>query len=76
MQYETMAYIMTINLIVKTRLSGVGVGGSGLRRIRAILLSMKPTTSLAVFLSPYPTEYGVQPSYLGPLHFCGVILVG
>jgi hypothetical protein len=52
MQYETMVYIMTINLIVKTRLSGVGVGGNGLRRIRAILLSMKPTTSLAIFLSP------------------------
>jgi hypothetical protein len=54
MQYETMVYIMTINLIVRTRLNGVGVDGSGLRKIRAILLSMKPTTSLVVFLSPYP----------------------
>jgi hypothetical protein len=54
MQYETMVYIMTINLIVRTRLNGVGVDGSGLRKIRAILFSMKPTTSLVVFLSPYP----------------------
>jgi hypothetical protein len=52
MQYEAMVYIMTINLIVRTRLSGVGVGGSGLKRIRAILLLMKPTTILAIFLSP------------------------
>jgi hypothetical protein len=47
-----MVYIMTINLIMRTKLSGVGVGGNGLKRIRAILLSMKPTTFLGVFLSP------------------------
>jgi hypothetical protein len=31
---ETMVHIMTINLIVKTRLVGIRVGGSGLKRIK------------------------------------------
>jgi hypothetical protein len=73
---ETVDRIMTINLIVKTRLNRVGVGGSGLRRIRAILLSLKPTTSLTVFLSPIPHNMVWNQSYLGSLHFHGVIVVG
>jgi hypothetical protein len=76
MQYETMVYIMTIYLRVRTRLNRVGVGGSGLKRIRAILLSIKPTTSLIVFLSPIPHNMMWNQSYLGSLHFHGVILVG
>jgi hypothetical protein len=31
---ETVDRIMTINLIVKTRLVGIRVGGSGLKRIK------------------------------------------
>jgi len=47
-----MVHIMTINLTMKTILVGVKVSGDDLQRIRAILLLMRPTTSLMHVLSP------------------------
>jgi hypothetical protein len=41
-----MVHILTINLKMKTSLVGVKVGGDDLKKIRAILLLMRPTTSL------------------------------
>jgi hypothetical protein len=71
MQGETMVYITTINLTMKTRLTRVGVGGNGLRKIRAIIVPMKPTICLQHLLSPpYCAKYDEQPFLnlcLGPL---------
>jgi hypothetical protein len=41
-----MVHIMTINLKMKTNSVGVKVGGDDLKKIRVILLLMRPTTSL------------------------------
>jgi hypothetical protein len=47
---------MTINLAIIIKLIGVRVGGSGLRKTKAILLSMRPTTSPTFILTPYSTN--------------------
>jgi hypothetical protein len=71
MQGETMVYIMTINLAMKTRLTRVGVGVNGLRRIWAIIIPMRPTTCFQHLSSPlYCIEYDEVPfpnSCLSPL---------
>jgi hypothetical protein len=62
MQGETMVYITTINLTMKTRLTRVGVGGNGLRRIRAIIMPMRPTTCLQhLSFPPYCAKYDEEP---------------
>jgi hypothetical protein len=52
MQGETMVYIMTTNLTMKKRLPRVGVGGNGLRRIRVIIIPIRPTTCSNICLLP------------------------
>jgi hypothetical protein len=47
-----MVHIMTINLTMKTRLVGVKVGGGDSKKIKAILLLMRPTTFLMHIISP------------------------
>jgi hypothetical protein len=44
---------MTINIAMVIKLTRVRVGNSGLRKIKAILLSMKPTTCATFILAPY-----------------------
>jgi hypothetical protein len=48
-----MVSIMTINLVMRIRLIGVKVDGSGLMRIRAIFFHTRPTTSQTFILSPW-----------------------
>jgi hypothetical protein len=66
-----MVYITTINLAMKTRFIRVGIGGNGLRRIRTIIIPMRPTTCLQHLSFPfYCIEYDEDPfpnSCLSPL---------
>jgi len=58
MKRETMVYIMAIHLAMGARLVRIWVGGGYLRRIRAILLLMQPTTPLTLVFSPLFNNVG------------------
>jgi len=77
MKLEIIVYIMAIYLTMGARLSGIRVGGGRLKRIKTILLPMRPTTPPTLILPPYSIVYDEEPppsSCLGPLPFCGAIL--
>jgi hypothetical protein len=58
MKREAMVYIMAIHLAMGARLVGIKVGGGRLRRIRAILFPMLPTTPPTLILSPLFNSVG------------------
>jgi hypothetical protein len=58
MKCEAMVYIMGIHLAMGTRLAGIGVGGGHMRRIRTILLPMRPTAPSTLILSPLFNSVG------------------
>jgi len=73
-----MVRIMTINLVMKTRLAGVMVGGSGQRNIKTIFFPIRHHISNTC-LSPPPTSTkdDVEPPCfdLACLVYCGVALL-
>jgi hypothetical protein len=57
-----MVCIMTINLVMNTKLIGVRVGGSGIKGIKTILFFTKPTTFPTFIFCPYFQEYDKKPT--------------
>jgi hypothetical protein len=70
-----MAHIMTIELVMKTRLVGVMVGGSGQRNIKTIFFAIRHRIS-NIYL-PHSIKDNVEPPCfdLAPLVYCGVALL-
>jgi hypothetical protein len=58
MKPKVMVYIMTIHLTMGARLTGIGVGGGHLKRIKTILLPMQPTTPPTLILPPLFNSVG------------------
>jgi hypothetical protein len=72
MKHEVMVYIMAIHLAMGARLVGIGIGGGHLKKIKTILLPMRPTTPPTLILFPMfiSVGQGTPTMFLfGPLAF-------